>query len=510
MTDDFAMFGKESKFAIHARWLTDRAAPAERPKGHGWSLGELQIYVGGQHVTASRRSGTKSGVRWYLSVFAHWLANNWAPLLHEERFPWGAQPTLPGNLAINATLRRFLTDVDDHGSAIYAQAQSWWRRHSMASIDDGGLWPDLCLRRFGDLIEISWSNRKPAFAPGDFSFEFLPGISRLPVRAVAEPLWEFLAWVASTGPTLEHVDQGDVRSLENLLVGLDRIHPGELERWYASTDLMEKARLHHPAPGDVKAMLFSDRLPNPPIVEELAPAVAMFGAVSPETTVADIEQLTDILLGARGGEDTAELHDLVADADLRLGMPAHVQGGELAGELLEWCEGERWLTDAGSVDMGRILQRLRISEMEVALETDSVRGMAIAGAGFQPTVVVNTHHPFNEQRSGQRFTLAHELCHVLHDRGRSRRVSHASTPWTNPAIERRANAFAAMLLMPPRLVEAAISMTTSPRGSLAWARAVARLLGSGVSATIEHLSNLELINPDERSSLRDQYDGAFR
>jgi len=46
------------------------------------------------------------------------------------------------------------------------------------------------------------------------------------------------------------------------------------------------------------------------------------------------------------------------------------------------------------------------------------------------------------------MTLAHELCHLLVDRGSATELMVVSTPWAPPEIERRANAFAAELLLP--------------------------------------------------------------
>lgn len=46
------------------------------------------------------------------------------------------------------------------------------------------------------------------------------------------------------------------------------------------------------------------------------------------------------------------------------------------------------------------------------------------------------------------MTLAHELCHLLVDRSKAAPLMIASTPWAPAEIERRANAFAAELLLP--------------------------------------------------------------
>lgn len=53
-----------------------------------------------------------------------------------------------------------------------------------------------------------------------------------------------------------------------------------------------------------------------------------------------------------------------------------------------------------------------------------------------------------EPGSWLRFTLAHELAHLVYDRLAGTWLAQASGPWTPPGRESRANAVAAALLMP--------------------------------------------------------------
>jgi len=80
---------------------------------------------------------------------------------------------------------------------------------------------------------------------------------------------------------------------------------------------------------------------------------------------------------------------------------------------------------------------------------------------------INHDHPPNRQR----FTLAHELGHYLlghhhASRGYDSRIhihsSDATPPGYDWRAERAANEFAAEILMPPRLISAAISTTDDP------------------------------------------------
>ena len=86
----------------------------------------------------------------------------------------------------------------------------------------------------------------------------------------------------------------------------------------------------------------------------------------------------------------------------------------------------------------------------------------------KPCSLLNVDHPTYDTYSGRRFTLAHELCHLLYDRSYGWQLAIASGPWAPRDLERRANAFA----------------KTSP------------------TATIEHLGNLGFLDEADRQRIR--------
>ena len=100
------------------------------------------------------------------------------------------------------------------------------------------------------------------------------------------------------------------------------------------------------------------------------------------------------------------------------------------------------------------------------------------------------------------MTLAHELCHLLHD-GETSRVGIVSNRWAPYLMERRANAFAAMLLMPDAALEAALD-----RRSERWTRhdlcRAMHQLGVGVTALTRQLRNRGWISESEREGWVDE------
>ena len=108
---------------------------------------------------------------------------------------------------------------------------------------------------------------------------------------------------------------------------------------------------------------------------------------------------------------------------------------------------------------------------------------------------------------GKRFTIGHELCHILFDRTRARRIAHVSGAWAAPGIEKRANAFAACLLMPRDLVVR--NLEHGARIDVEETGRLAAHLRVNESPLVEHLFNIDLIDHGEREQLRTAF-GAWR
>jgi len=98
--------------------------------------------------------------------------------------------------------------------------------------------------------------------------------------------------------------------------------------------------------------------------------------------------------------------------------------------------------------------------------------------------------------------MAHELCHLLFDRWRARRLAVASGPWAPQDIERRANAFAAAFLMPRPLLDRAAYEVDAPYASVDWLVQMATIANTSALATLERLANLSLLPEFKRDALR--------
>jgi Zn-dependent peptidase ImmA (M78 family) len=153
------------------------------------------------------------------------------------------------------------------------------------------------------------------------------------------------------------------------------------------------------------------------------------------------------------------------------------------------------------------MRSLGVAVHDVALTDKKLRAVSFAGDGLAPTTLVNgDSHAFAAERR-RRFTLAHELCHLLFDRDRGARLAIASGPWAAADVERRANAFAASILMPEAAVARAVDEVSAPLDSVDGVRSVADALGASVSATIARLHILGHIDDETEDALKEEWMG---
>lgn len=497
---EFAVFGDPARFEIAVRWTSDSESRARRPAVHGWSIGDLRLTVADKVITRSRRGAVQQAhIGWYLLPLFDWLASNWIALLHEEDFAWQERSGAPAVMACHRALDRWIGARDMAGRTQYKAVQAWYFRHGFRSAAEGGLFPDLFIRRYLDDIEVSWSSDAPLFAPDGFTFVSEPGVARLAVDDVATPLWEALTWVASQPPRLEEIDREVWRALSQKIEQIAQIKNNVLDRAYVDQRILDLVRASLERLGRPE-LISEDVSASRPFVRELSPAVAMFGGVSPRLGPDDVDCLCRLLADRSSGHDADALAALVrSNRNVPLGIP-HQDGYSFAEDLLSEIGqpgGGDW------IDVRSVVKDLGIEVLEDALETDSIRGVALAGTDFSPTILINTTSAYNTSEYGKRFTLAHELCHVIFDRTRARRVTHVSGPWAAPGIEKRANAFAAYLLMPRELVVR--GWHNRLEGSRAELSALAERLHVNETALIEHLYNLDLIDEMARERMRAEF-----
>src|SRR5262249_27784629 len=165
------------------------------------------------------------------------------------------------------------------------------------------------------------------------------------------------------------------------------------------------------------------------VVAESCQAALMFGSVVPTIDDDDASVLLRKLVALynkEGGPPALRklVHEEPLDSSHERGWE---QGYGLAEELLDTLS----LPDQHNdwIDIDRVYQELGIRVEDIALHDTDIRAVAIAGPHHLPATLINIKHATTQWSSGRRFTLAHELCHILFDRGYGAKLALASGPW---------------------------------------------------------------------------------
>lgn len=474
--------GSRNVFAIEYAFSPDpddgKAALPE--ESHSW--GCFAIWVNGLNLCqSSYNNETSDVVSWYLYPVISWFARNWQPLLYEEQPPAPTERSVARAMFFEYAKQAFGFMSEEDGTAWY----NWGQRHALRSCSNGGIFPDVFMRAYGDCIEFSWGNAYIPGAPAGLFFTAPYGSEVVERSVVKGVLADFL--IAATGDLLAKMPESHkLQDLDALLSKISEydIHhylpwmiPALRDNRADKENLLEKF-------GKFVDISTQDFIPAP---------VLMFGSLSPAIQERDVAVIADAIQQCR------EDHPLFSFIR-RIPIPDKKQyesGYDLSLDFIEEFR-ERYNTEA---DLDCIVNVLGIAVVRDAFSDTSMRGIAMAGRDVAPTVFVNTAHPHNTRAHGERFTIAHEICHLLFDRQYGQEVGISSGPWAPVGVEKRANAFAAMLLMPPGAVEEKIR-SVDDLARLATVRDIAEDLHVSATAFIEHLFNLGAIGILDRDRLR--------
>ncbi len=501
--------GQKNTFAMRFAFQRDPHGGRAATPEEALSWGAFEIWADGvnlcQHLELSE---TVPSVHWYLLPLLEWLTTNWDFLLHEERLPVKAGSGVAW-LALEQTARPPAAIPADDAERREETWQNWWLRHSLLACREGGLFPSVVIRRWQDRIEFSWGNERLAGYPDDYRFDVASGYARLSPKEVADVLYEALwdaaehlhnqmpesAQLTQLVEGIRRLASSDYRRRLGLVAGFPPESPSPDEYWSQVESYFRAAGT--PTRDEILAATA-----NSLVIEGSCQAALMFGTLSPTVTRQDAVALAERLVSlSTGAGDGVALSPLVRSVPVQaLGGPAWQQGYDLAKDLWESL-GEPTM-GGGWVDIDEIYSQLALNIEEVMLDDTKIRAVAIAGPRHRPTVLLNGSHEFQDE-TRRRFTLAHELCHILHDRGHAARLAIASGPWAPPDVEQRANAFAAMLLMPEPLVAQAVKSLSRPVTEAEDVGRVAHRLHTSFTATLDHLYNLGYVDDTTREAVRE-------
>jgi Zn-dependent peptidase ImmA (M78 family) len=505
------MLGRRDQFAVKVAFLPDPDEGRGACTEYSVSWGSFEIWVNGHNICQHiEQNEPVDAVHWYLLPILKWIARNWDFLLHEERLP-AKNAGSDAWLSMARTAEAPPGASDEEAERWETRWHDWWGRHCLLACREGGLLPNLFIRRWCDQIELSWGDRRLAGAPAHFRFEAFHGCARFSPDAIAPVLYSILdescrhlqnelpdsELVASLARDVAAIETTDHRRRLGLLSGYRSDQAVSADRWESVQAFF---------PGDLtsgqKSVLFGSyesRL----VVYGSCQAALMFGSVSPSVSDADAQLLAAKLVEYYDADgDSAILRQFVRNTPFdRSDDEAWQQGYRLAEDLHEALGQD--FASGPAIDIEGLCRHFSITTDDIALDDQSIRAVAIAGEQHRPVMLINKNYEYRETEP-RRFTMAHELCHILHDRSYGAQLAMASGPWAPRDIEKRANAFAAMFLMPTALLESVVRPLSVPLNTAAGVWQVAKEMQTSFSATLEHLHNLGFLDEVTRDALRNQ------
>lgn len=471
------------------------------------SWARFQIWVGDRNLTLGHAVSGEAvdAAEVPLLPVVEWLAEAWDPLLHEERLPRPSKATSAASWRIDVLARLPSSSVDL--DRLLDDRHAFWRRHGLGSALPAFRVPDLHLRRRGGGIELSWDDREWRTVPTGVLLAERPGHAILPAAEVATVLMHFadavlgaLAAEAEAEPeAMRHIDM--LRDRLAAHRSADR-HVERL-RWLAGVDLDAAARRLRSMAGivggdlqeTVRALLGLDSPQAPALVTQPTLPALLFRSSAPRLSPDDLNVLIRLARETDGCAQPA-LEALRVAAPLPSSAAAVTADGlDRALQVREALALPPEATLTGVQDLESvILPRIGVQIREIHLDDVGVDGIAISGPGIAPTIAINLTGRRARTKWGRRMTLAHELGHLLFDVDVTGRVGIVSNAWADAAAERRANAFAVMLLAPEPAIEAVLSRDAVERWTRGDLEAAMTRLGVGVTTFAWQLQNLGWID----------------
>lgn len=505
------LFGNRSKFALGFQLIPDPDQGS--PPLWRVSWGQLQIWVSGRNLTAAigHDQSVVNCAEVPLAPIVEWIAKNWDPMLHETRLPLPSKSVGSASWCVDCL--GSLPDDDSELDKLLDARAEWRNRHGMGSSLPDFRLPDLHLRRVNSGIELSWDDREWRRVPSGIRLQETSGTAILPAQDVANVLFE---WAQSVTLDLQPIPESAAfaQEMHNLLES-HRTEKASLRRlqWAAGQHLRQAAEDARRLAGfadsgmmdeTIQVLLGLTDLGSAGLITSITIPAMLFRSASPELSTADLRRLSEAFAQLPSiGESPITQYQ---QADPPTSSPEIVfqDGYEKALEFRSALDLNPELPLLGEHDLETVLfDDLGIVVQDLTLESTTIDGLAVFAPGKAPLVGVNLTGKYSSTRWGRRMTLAHELCHLLYDLSDDNHVGIVSNSWAPQLLEKRANAFAAMLMMPREALEA--SLPRSPRQWTAEDLGEAmKRLGVGRTALMNHLHNLGYISHSEREAWLDE------
>lgn len=393
----------------------------DEPKAEGSAgdatWGKLEVRLRDVVVWPGDQSGGAQAVRWTWIELLETLADRWPWLKAEHGWPRGVFAETPNDFA-SESRRAIDAALEPERSSVAQDLYDFRWRHDLSRGLQGIALPELWVVREGNGVWLGSRGQtlRTTFATVLASIEALCERIAERVRNIGDERARaaLAAWRFRDKATLEQV-VGIATGLSE--EDLEVISGGDLERTFEMRS------------GQVEAT-------------ELAAAARMASVVAEPAALRVILRVMRDVNVRRCPDLDALSRDALADRKIWSADRAFAEGHELA----QWLRG-RLDNQHAMIDPAGLLKQWNVAVRNVPFDAPEVDAVACWGPRHGPAILLNSA----ARRHGEtrtRATLAHEIAHLLVDRRDALPLSEVMGGQVPPAVERRAGAFAAELLLP--------------------------------------------------------------
>lgn len=401
--------------------------------------GDLRLYINGdliwfqqnEEADPSANEAPKTAVDWTWVDLLAYLAKNWSYLLYEELYPLDLHPATPLELRQLAEDRWRDASLDE--DQIFDEDDevcAFERRHNISSGLKGIYLPSVYIVREGELawVCVRDDHGNETVLKQLFKFE-----------VVKEELFRIGNQIAQHISNSTHPHS--VRALKAWNTALES----------SSQNLISiRSGLNNADLNAIEQLAANDadfwELAGTDDSEILAAARLSPGSIGIADRMSILELVKAVPLGA-----TPEL-DMLSDECLAAIGPYKGEKPFLGGyQAAHWLRAKLGIQESASFDPKHWLETWGVSLEYVKTHKD-LEALAFWGRKHGPAILINENGVINSKSSGNRTTLAHEICHLLLDRKGSLPFADAIGGSTPEWVEKRARAFAAELLLPRDLI----------------------------------------------------------
>ncbi|MFZ1640539.1 MAG: ImmA/IrrE family metallo-endopeptidase [Candidatus Contendobacter sp.] len=419
--------------------LSYQPDPSPAKAADGWGAGML--WLNGRAFWFFSAPEAPQPVVWtWIDLLEH-LAACWPWLRIESPWPldWLAAPMLEGSNFWHVADDRWQVLDEAAADGEEARLLDFAHRHNLAAGWQGLQVPALYWYRLGQDVRLCPEGLSPIvlpFAEAIAVLERLGNEIAAGLNASAQPRARqaLAAWAARERVALR-------RRIE-IATGLEDPVLAEIQAGQADESFWNLSQVANDHNFAANSLLAAARMTtgklDPPRV---AAVLGLLRALPPARVLPRLEALTQQLQTAAW---------LTADTPF-------TQGYALAGALCEALglaesqvfEPDHWLAEWG------------VAVQSASFGTVDLEAIAVWG-DRGPAILVNDAPNIRPaHRFGHRFVLAHEIGHLLADRARALPAAEVLGGQILPAIEQRANAFAAEILLPRRAAARSYRQATS-------------------------------------------------